>query len=498
MIISKSTFKVFLQCPKNAWLKLYRPDLSDLFTASGFGIQLREQGNEVEIYARKLFPAGVEITETGAEGQKETAKHIKAKTSAIFQASFLADAFLAKCDVLKYNKTNQNWDLCEVKASNAVQEDGPEEEDHITDLAFQGVVLQLSKIPVGHYSLIHVNKEYVRWGEVDVDALFTLEDVTEKVVARMEEIKSKMDGAKEYLSRKKEPTGPCDCIYSGRNSHCETFDHSNPDMADYGVHDIANIREKKLRLFTERKIHKLEDIPHDFDLTENQWNQVNAHRTKKPIIDVEAIRAELGALRYPLYFFDYEAFGLAVPPHDGYAPYKKIPFQYSLDVLHDQKGKPEHFEFLHIESTDPTESAIANLQNQIKPGGTVIAWSISFERGVNNDMAERVPSAASFFEMVNASLWDLRKIFQNQYYVHPGFEGRTTLKKVLPALTKLGYDSLDIRDGGQAVREWVRMFAPETTPAERTQITANLKKYCGLDSIAMYHIWQHLWSKIEE
>lgn len=263
------------------------------------------------------------------------------------------------------------------------------------------------------------------------------------------------------------------------------------------MHDIANIREKKLRLFTERKIHKLDDIPLDFDLTDNQWNQVNAYRTKTETIDIEAIKTELAALRYPLYFFDYEAFGLAVPPWEGYAPYKKIPFQYSLDVLHDPKGTPEHFEFLHEDSTDPTESAIANLQSQINPGGTVIAWSISFEAGVNRDIAERVPAAAPFFEMVNASLWDLRKIFQNQYYIHPGFEGRTTLKKVLPALTKFRYDDLDIRDGGQAVREWLRMFASETSPSERKKIAENLKKYCGLDSIAMYHIWKHLGDKIK-
>ena len=113
-------------------------------------------------------------------------------------------------------------------------------------------------------------------------------------------------------------------------------------------------------------------------------------------------------------------------------------------------------------------------------------------QGVNKDIVERVPSAAPFFEMVNSSLYDLRKIFLKQYYVHHGFVGKTSLKKVLPTLSEKRYDALKIQEGGQAVEEWLKMFSPNTTPAKRAEIAEDLKKYCGLDSIAMYDIWKYL------
>ena len=49
----------------------------------------------------------------------------------------------------------------------------------------------------------------------------------------------------------------------------------------------------------ERKVYTLDDIPDDFDLTDNQWNQVHAHRSKRPIVDKEAIKSELDSLRFP-------------------------------------------------------------------------------------------------------------------------------------------------------------------------------------------------------
>lgn len=43
-------------------------------------------------------------------------------------------------------------------------------------------------------------------------------------------------------------------------------------------------------------------------------------------VDKEGIRKEIESLQYPLYFFDYETYGLALPPFDGYRPYQQIPF----------------------------------------------------------------------------------------------------------------------------------------------------------------------------
>ena len=68
-----------------------------------------------------------------------------AKVSAIFQATFIADDFLARNDVLCFNPENNCWDLYEVKGSNSLKEH-VRERDHITDVAFQVSVLKRSGI----------------------------------------------------------------------------------------------------------------------------------------------------------------------------------------------------------------------------------------------------------------------------------------------------------------------------------------------------------------
>ncbi len=301
-----------------------------------------------------------------------------------------------------------------------------------------------------------------------------------------------MEAAREYLNREKEPGGSCDCVYKSRRNHCATFQYTNSHIPEYSVHDISHIHKTKLEMLVEKDIYDLEDIPDDFKLSDNQWNQVKAHKSQRPIIDREEIKKELDSLKFPLYFFDYEAFGLAIPVFDGYSPYKRIPFQFSLHILREPDGELEHIEYLHEDRTDPTESVARLLKQHIKPGGTVIAWHKSFEEGVDREIGERLPAYATFFEGMNSSMYDLERIFCDQYYIHHKFKGRTSLKKVLPAITDVSYKNLGIQEGGQAADAWWKMVSPATSKEESEKIAKDLKIYCGVDTYAMYAIWKHL------
>ena len=492
-LISKTTFLDFQNCPKNTWLKLHKPKLLEKYQLSEFEKHIIEQGNEVESYARNLFPGGIEIVSTGEEACQETTRHMASKVPVLFQSTFIVDGFIARNDVLEHDEANSCWNLYEVKGSNSVKEEGTSSRDHITDLAFQANLLKRANISIGKYFLVHLNKEYVRYGDLDVKKLFTIEDETDKVLARMETIDPQMEAAREYLNRKEEPKGECDCVYKGRRNHCTTFKYTNGHIPDYSVHDISRIHKTKLELLIERKIYALEDIPEDFKLSDKQWNQVRAQQTQRPEVDTEKIKEELESLQFPLYFFDYEAFGLAIPIFDGFSPYKRIPFQFSLHILREPDGELEHIEYLHEDQTDPTENVAELLKEHIKPGGTVIAWHTSFEMGVNREIGERLPAFASFFEQMNGSFYDLKNIFADQHYIHPAFKGSASLKSVLPAIiSEVGYADLDISDGGSAADAWWKMVSPATDPKEAAKIAKDLKTYCGVDTYAMYAIWKHL------
>ncbi len=338
-LISKTIFQEFLYCPKNIWLKLHKPELLDKFTLSEFELHLMEQGNEVESLAHnlQLFKGGIEVESKGEERVQETQRFMTEKALVIFQATFIDDGFIVRNDALKYNAEKKCWDLYEIKATNSIHEGG-RKRDHIVDIAFQVSVLRRAHVPLGRFFHVRLNKEYVRAGDIDVEALFEIEDVTENVEGRMPEVESKMEVAVEYLNQEKEPVGGCECVYGGRKSQCTMFKYTNPHIPDYSVHDISHIHKTKLLQFMEQKIYSLDDIsdPEDFKLSERQANQVLAHKLQRPIIDLEKIKEELDSLKFPLYFFDYESFAPAIPAFNGYSPYQQIPFQFSLHLLYHQ------------------------------------------------------------------------------------------------------------------------------------------------------------------
>jgi hypothetical protein len=406
----------------------------------------------------------------------------------------VVDGFIAKNDVLAYDKQHGHWDLCEIKGTNSLKEDGGDR-DHIDDLAFQASVLKRSKVSVGRYFLIHLDKNYVRAGDLDIGRLFVKEDVTEKVLARIAQVEDQMEAARDYLANDTEPAAGCDCVYQGRSAHCSTFQYSNPQVPEYSVHDLARIgnSKKKLAIMVERNVFDLKDVPDDIALTEIQTNQVRVHTTQRSVIDVEKIREELSTLIFPLYFLDYETFAPAIPMFDGYSPYARIPFQFSLHILRNAGEEPEHIEYLHEKPTDPSTPVAELLTKHVVPNGSVIAWNKGFEQGVNGELALRQPSHAQALENVNSRMYDLRDVFQKQFYVHPEFRGKTSVKKVLPALVPgMRHADLTIKEGGQASEAWWKMVSPSTSPQEHAQIAKDLRTYCQLDTYAMFLIWKQL------
>lgn len=494
MLISKTTFLEFQMCPKNTWLKLHKPELLDQFKLSEFELHLVEQGNEVEAFARNLWPGGALVASGGEEGCRETERLMASRVPAIFQASFAADGFIAKCDVLVPDVAAGTWDIYEIKGTNSKKE-GNEDRDHISDLTFQTIVLERAGVRVRRTFIVHLNKEYVRQGAIDIAAMFVKNDSTEQVTAKREEITAEMAASREYLNRAVEPSGGCACHYKARSRQCTTFAHSHPRIPEYSVHDIVRIglSKKKLVYFVDQNIFTLDEVPDDVELGDAQANQVRAHRLRAPIIDSDAIGAALAQYTYPLYFLDYETFAPAIPAFDGFSPYQRIPFQFSLHILREPGAELEHVEFLHEEGSDPTTRVAALLSQHIGPGGTVVVWHAPFERGVNSEIAKRRAEFATVIARINAQLVDLEKIFTEQHYVHPRFRGRTSIKAVLPVLCpELSYEGLAIREGATASNEWWRMISPTTSAAQKQEIAQALRAYCTLDTYAMYAIWRVL------
>ena len=143
-----------------------------------------------------------------------------------------------------------SWDVYEIKGNNSKQ-DGSEDRDHISDLAFQTIVLERG-VNAGRSFIVHLDKHYARQGAIDIDMLFIKDDSTEQVAAARAQIAEEMAAAKEYLGREEEPGGGCDCHIKDHNRHSCAFAPTSHAPA-YSVHDIvrkANIKLSSVQILS--------------------------------------------------------------------------------------------------------------------------------------------------------------------------------------------------------------------------------------------------------
>lgn len=493
-LINKSTYLEYLKCEKNCWLKLHKPELFDLFALSEFEKNLAQKGNNVELCAQKLFPAGVHIEKLAGDSIANSQHYIEQKTSVLFQTTFTFDQFLARNDVLVYDHESDAWILYEIKSTNSLEENG-KGIDHIEDASFQVAVLQKQGIKIGKIFIIHLNSQYVLNGDIDINKLFTFEDVTEKIKDRQNITLLKMEQAKIALFQTDENSVTCLCIYRGRSSQCETFSYTHKHVPVYSVHDLVRIgsSKKKLASLIDRDILNIDDVPADFVLSDSQKKQIEAYCLGKPLIDSISIKNELDRLVYPLYFLDYESYAPALPLFDGFKPYQQVPFQFSLYRVNNFGDQPIHYEYLHTSNSDPSLQIIEKLREFIGHKGNIIVWYKGFERMINAELGERNLVHKEFLSDLNDRIYDLMEIFSKQMYVHPDFRGRTSIKKVLPALIpELNYSKFNIKDGATASQKWFDMIFSLLSDGEKNQIADDLKRYCDLDTYAMYALWNFL------
>lgn len=494
--VSKTDYILYKECAKNAWLKIHKPDVFYENELSEFAKALMETGNEVEIEARKLYPGGILLEDRGEAGQDETKKLIEEKASVIFQAVFELDGFLAVCDVLEYDKERNGYIITEIKATTKKKLD-----IHLPDIAFQVALLRRAGLTIVRANLMHLNAKYVRDGEIVLPELFKIDDVTDEVNEMITEIEVEMETAKKYLTAVEEPSGECPCVLRGKSRHCSTFAYNNPKVPEYSVHNISRIglSKKKLAELIDSGIYGIDEVEKGFELTEIQRNQIDVHQSGKSQIHQVEIAKELNSLVYPLYFLDYETYPAAIPRFDGFSPYNQIPFQFSLHILATPDGELEHKEFIYTDTGDPSRDFAQALKEVIGTSGSVLVWNKSFELGRNEELATRLPEFREVMDNIKERVYDLEDVFKHQSYVHPKFEGRTSIKFILPALAPdLSYKKLDIQDGGAASSSWDKIVSSDIADDKKIELTEALKEYCKLDTKAMYAIWKNLYDLVNE
>jgi hypothetical protein len=122
--ISKSKFVAGCQCLKRLYFQVHQPELAAEPDDSGEAII--EQGREVGMLARRLFPGGVEVDCSRGLGEAiRTTRELVAnrEVPAIFEAVFEHQNVLVKVDIL-HRRRDGRWRLIEVKSTTDVRDRG--------------------------------------------------------------------------------------------------------------------------------------------------------------------------------------------------------------------------------------------------------------------------------------------------------------------------------------------------------------------------------------
>lgn len=484
--LSKSTFIRGLQCEKSLYLYKHHYTLKDPISPSLQAVF--DQGTNIGILAQEIFPDGADASPENhfkmVESVGKTQDFISQGKSTIYEATFQYNNVLAALDILV--KDEEGWKAYEVKSSTKVSE------TYINDAAIQYYTITNSGIDLKDISIVHINNDYTREGELDINQLFTIESVYDKVLEFLPRIPNEVERLKNVIESPEVPNidignhcyDPYECDFKGT-----CWKH----IPDYSVFNISRLnKDKKFDLYKQGLI-TLDDIDlSKIDLNPNQVLQVQSEVNGTSYIDIEEVKNFTSGLNYPLYYLDFETISPAVPKYNRSRPYQQLVFQYSLHIQETSASELEHREYLADSSQDPRIGFIEKLIQDCGVSGDILVYNIGFERGKLNDLIDVFPEYSNELREIVNRLKDLMIPFQKKWYYTPEMMGSYSIKSVLPALVpELSYNDLEIKEGGIASSTFLSMLNG-TFEGNVEETRRQLLEYCKLDTFGMVKILEKL------
>tara|TARA_B110000902_G_scaffold161234_1_gene184434 strand:- start:647 stop:2125 length:1479 start_codon:yes stop_codon:yes gene_type:complete len=478
-LLSKSTYLKGVKCKKALYLNKYHKDLRDELTEAQKAIF--SQGNKVGELAQNLFPGGIDATpETFYDFSKsleQTKNAITDGTSIIYEAAFQFDGVLCAVDILV--RDGNLWNAYEVKSTTSVKE------IHITDASLQYHVMRNCGIEIKDISIVVIDNSYQRQGDIEVEKLFKIESVYDKVLQLQTSVKENIKELKNVLTAREIPNEligeKCTKPYN-----CDFIGHCWKDIPEYSIFNLANIQKKEAERLYHSGVTLITDLPYDHKLSASQAHQVQSERDGSVIINKKNLRLFTDQLEYPLHFLDFETTQMAVPQFAVQRPYQQIPFQYSLHIQNSKNSDVLHNEFLaESEKAEPRINFINSLIRDCGNNGSILVYNLGFEKSILNQLVKDFPEYESQLQGIIDRLVDLMVPFQKKHYYTPEMKGSYSIKSILPALCpELSYQDLEIKEGGTASRVFGQMLSGEFKGDVQLTRT-HLLKYCKLDTLAM-------------
>ena len=261
--LSKSKYCKAVQCNKILWLDKYKKE----YAVDTADPAVLENGTEVGNLAKDLFGSHINI-----EYDKDLSKMVEntkmlmdKKPNIITEASFEYDNNFCSVDILKNDI--DGLEVYEVKSSTEIKD------IYLDDISYQVyILLQLGYI-VKKASIAYINNNYTRYGELELNKLFKIEDVTKIAFSKQVEIDNKLKEIDKFMEQKEEPVKDIG-KYCFSPYKCAYWEYCIKDMPKENVFKIHNMRtNKKFDLYYKGKI-SFEDLIEE-NLSERYFEQID-------------------------------------------------------------------------------------------------------------------------------------------------------------------------------------------------------------------------------
>jgi len=485
MYLSKSKYCNGVQCMKMLWLDKFYPEKKEEVSNQS----VLDNGSEVGEVAKGLFGEykDIDFNNDLTKMISDTLEVISNNDQVnITEASFVYKDNFCSVDILR--KNNDKYEMYEVKSSTEIKD------IYLDDISYQYYVLTSLGYDVIKASIVYINNKYVRCGELELNKLFNIEDVTSAVISKQEEVNNRINDINNYMIQKDEPKDDIG-IHCIKPYDCPFFSYCTRNLPTNNVFNIRRMRNSTKFDLYHRGVYSYEDLLKE-DIDSKYKEQIEFEILEKADkIERKEIQTFMNTLTYPLYFLDFETYQQSIPLYDGIKPYEQIPFQYSLHYIESENSILKHKEFLSEADIDPRRGLAERLVFDIPKDVCILAYNMSFEKTVIKNLAELFPDLREHLLNIRDNIKDLMIPFYNRNYYSKDMHGSYSIKYVLPALFKddpsLDYHNLeDVHNGSEAMNAFSNMG--KLSIEEKEKLRYNLLKYCELDTFAMVKIWEKL------
>lgn len=482
--LSKSKYCRAIQCNKMLWLEKNKPEEKGEMDNQA----VLDNGTKVGELAKGIFGkhTNIEYDENLDKMIYDTKEALKESSNIITEASFKYKNNFCSIDILKVN--GNSVEIYEVKSSTEIKD------IYLDDISYQFYILNKLGYKVTKASIIYINNQYIRHGELNLSEFFNSEDVTDIVQEKQKEIEAKIKEINKYMKQKDEPKQEIG-MQCFKPYQCQFWKYCTKHLPEHNVFQIRKMhKDKALKFYYEGKTNFKDLLEENMNWKFKQQIEFEEFNYE-PHIDKQKIREFMKNLYYPIYFLDFETMQTAIPEFDNSKPYQQIPFQYSLHYITKEDGELLHKEFLAESGMDPRRKLAEQLVKDIPKDVCVTAYNMMFEKGRIKELAEIFPDLSEHLMNIHEHIQDLMIPFSERMYYCKDMQGSYSIKYVLPALfpndPELNYHNLPlIHNGGEAMNIFPKI--KDMSKEEQEKARYGLLKYCELDTYAMVKVWEKL------